>query len=193
MKPIQVSEEDFLPIASFKARASEVVRSLQLRGRPMIITQNGRPAAVLLSPEEFDRLTCRERFRTAVREGLSDAEAGRVVPDRDLDEAVEREFGKRKRCASFAGPCGPRVTSSNRAIHRPRQPRGSAQMGCDAPQAGARSGSDASRWAPRSRVRSRRCPRGGRSALPHRLSACPRRYRRARRLREPRAKEPDGT
>jgi len=96
MKPIQVAE-DILPIATFKARASEVVRSLRSRGRPMIITQNGRPAAVLLSPEEFDRLTYRERFRAAVREGLADAEAGRVVSDRELDQTVEREFGKRKR------------------------------------------------------------------------------------------------
>ncbi len=96
MKPIQVSE-DILPIASFKARASEVIRSLRSRGRPIIITQKGRPAAVLLSPEEFDRLAYRERFCAAVREGLADAEAGRVVSDRDLDEAVERELGKRKR------------------------------------------------------------------------------------------------
>jgi prevent-host-death family protein len=96
MKPIQVSE-DILPIASFKAHASEVVRSLRARGRPMIITQNGRPAAVLLSPEEFDRLTYREGFRAAVREGLADAEAGRVVSDRDLDEVVEGELGKRQR------------------------------------------------------------------------------------------------
>src|SRR2546428_1756 len=78
MKPIQVSE-DILPIASFKAHASEVVRSLRTRGRPMIITQNGRPAAVLLSPEEFDRLTYRERFRAAGREGLADAQAGRFL------------------------------------------------------------------------------------------------------------------
>jgi antitoxin YefM len=96
MKPIQVSE-DILPIASFKARASEVVRSLRARGRPMIITQNGRPAAVLLSPEEFDRLTYRERFRAAVREGLADAEAARVVSDRQLGMELKRQFGKRKR------------------------------------------------------------------------------------------------
>ncbi len=32
MKPIHVSE-DILPIASFKAHASEVVRSLRARGR----------------------------------------------------------------------------------------------------------------------------------------------------------------
>src|ERR1700682_6554506 len=96
MKPIQVSE-DILPIASFKAHASEVVRSLRARGRPMIITRNGRPAAVLLSPEDSARLTNRERCRAPVREGLADAEAGRVVSDRDLDEVMERELGKRQR------------------------------------------------------------------------------------------------
>jgi prevent-host-death family protein len=96
MKPIQVAD-DILPIASFKARASEVVRSLRTRGRPMIITQNGKPAAVLLSPEEYDRLAYTERFRTAVREGLADAEAGRTVSDDELAEEIKREFGKRKR------------------------------------------------------------------------------------------------
>ncbi len=96
MKPIQVAE-DILPIANFKARASEVVRSLRSRGRPVIITQNGKPAAVMLSPEDFDRLTYGERFRQAVREGLADAEAGRIVSDSQLDEAVEREFGKPRR------------------------------------------------------------------------------------------------
>jgi antitoxin YefM len=95
MKPIEVSN-DIVPIARFKARASEIVRSLRSRGRPMIITQNGKPAAVLLSPEDFDQLTYAERFREAVREGLADDEAGRVVSHRDLRKALEAEFGKMK-------------------------------------------------------------------------------------------------
>jgi prevent-host-death family protein len=94
MKPIQVAE-DILPIATFKARASEVVRSIRSRGRPMIITQNGQPAAVLISPEDFDRLTYRERFRSAVGQRLADADAGRVVSDHDLDEDLDAELGKR--------------------------------------------------------------------------------------------------
>ena len=96
MKPIQVAD-DILPIASFKAHASEVVRSLRTRGRPMIITQNGRPAAVLLSPEEYDRLAYTERFHEAVREGLTDADTGRVVSDEELDREIKRELGKRGR------------------------------------------------------------------------------------------------
>ena len=95
MKPIEVSN-DIVPIARFKARASEIVRTLRSRGRPMIITQNGKPAAVLLSPEDFDQLTYAERLREAIREGLADEEAGRVVSDDELRRALETEFGKMK-------------------------------------------------------------------------------------------------
>ena len=93
MKPIQVAD-DILPIAVFKARASEVVRSMGTRGRPMIITQNGKPAAVLLSPAEYDRLAYEGRLREAVREGLSDADAGRTLSDEDLGAELDRELGK---------------------------------------------------------------------------------------------------
>ncbi len=93
MKPILISE-DILPIADFKARASEVVRRLREHRRPVVITQSGKPAAVLLSPEEFDRLTYRARFLDAVGEGLADAEAGRTVSDEALGRLLDDEFGK---------------------------------------------------------------------------------------------------
>jgi prevent-host-death family protein len=95
MKPLQVSE-DILPIADFKARASEVVRKLREHRRPVVITQGGKPAAVLLSPEEFDALAARARFLAAVDEGLADADAGRVVSDEELGAALDAQFGKRK-------------------------------------------------------------------------------------------------
>lgn len=37
--------------------------------QPLVITQNGKAAGVLLSPGEFDRLTERARFVSAVNEG----------------------------------------------------------------------------------------------------------------------------
>src|SRR5438552_7583864 len=96
MKTIMVAE-DILPIATFKAHASAVVRSLRTRGRPMVITQNGKPAAVLVSPEEFDRLQAGREFRAAVREGLADEKAGRTVSDRELDRILDVTIGKTKR------------------------------------------------------------------------------------------------
>ena len=65
MKPIQVSQ-DILPLGEFKTHASQALRRVRESQRPIVITQNGKPAGVLLSPEEFDRLTERERFVAAV-------------------------------------------------------------------------------------------------------------------------------
>jgi len=84
MGAMRVSK-DLVPIAAFKAKASQMVRQLRRRKRPIVITLNGRAAAVVLSPEEFDRLADEARFVDAVREGLDDSEAGRVVPDEELD------------------------------------------------------------------------------------------------------------
>jgi len=51
----------------------------------------------LVSPKEFDRLLERKRFIDAIREGLSDSEAGRLIPDKDLGRQLNAEFGPEER------------------------------------------------------------------------------------------------
>ncbi len=91
MKELRISE-DILPVGEFKTQASRVIRRLRETKRPFVITQNGKPAAVLLTPAEFDRLNENARFLEAVDDGLSDSAAGRVIDDakltRELDEAL---------------------------------------------------------------------------------------------------------
>ena len=79
--------EDIIPIAELKANMSEIVRALDQRPRPLVVTLNGKAAAVVMSPREYDRLTYRSRFIAAVNEGLADTEAGRLHdPDEVFDE-----------------------------------------------------------------------------------------------------------
>ena len=92
MKELQISE-DILPIGEFKTQASGVIRRLATSRRPFVITQNGKPAAVLITPEEFDRLTEHARFLEAVDEGLSDSTAGRLVDDTELTQELDKTFG----------------------------------------------------------------------------------------------------
>jgi prevent-host-death family protein len=92
MKPLQLSE-DILPIGEFKTHASQVLRKLRQSQRPVVITQNGRPAAVLITPEEFDALHYREWVIAAVSEGLADSEAGRVYEDEEVKRLLDEEFG----------------------------------------------------------------------------------------------------
>lgn len=85
--------EDIVPIGELKAHLSERIRALKGRGRPLVVTQNGKAAAVMLSPEDFDRLTTQARFVAAVQEGLGDLGAGRVVSDEALGRRLDARFG----------------------------------------------------------------------------------------------------
>ncbi|HEY0553351.1 MAG TPA: type II toxin-antitoxin system Phd/YefM family antitoxin [Thermoanaerobaculia bacterium] len=92
MKALQFSE-DILPLGEFKTHASRVLRQLRESQRPVVITQNGRPAAVLITPEEFDAVYERNRFMAAVREGLADIEAGRLLDPDEVRRQLDAEFG----------------------------------------------------------------------------------------------------
>jgi prevent-host-death family protein len=91
MRPVRVSE-DIVPVSDFKAQAAEWLKRIAETGHPLVITQNGKAAGVLLSPAQFDALNERARFMAAVDEGLADSEAGRV----QTHDAVVTELTKRR-------------------------------------------------------------------------------------------------
>lgn len=89
MKEIRVSE-GVIPLGEFKTHAARYLKQLDA---PIVITQNGRPAGVLLSPAEYDRVREQQRFLESVASGLADAQAGRVM---ETDELQKRLASARK-------------------------------------------------------------------------------------------------
>ena len=92
MRPIQIAR-DIVPLARFKSQASQIFRQLRDEKRPVVVTQHGQPAAVLITPEAFDRLQEHSRFMSALQEGLADSEAGRLIEDDALAAELDAEFG----------------------------------------------------------------------------------------------------
>jgi prevent-host-death family protein len=88
--------EDIVTLTDFKARTSRLFRKLREEQRPLVITRNGKPAAVLITPEEFDRICERNRFSEAVSAGLADSAAGRLIDDEALEAELDAEFGPMK-------------------------------------------------------------------------------------------------
>ena len=74
--------EGIVPLGEFKAKATQILRDLNKRDEPLIITQNGRPAAVVLSPTAFEDMRDRQRVLEMVAEGIADANAGRVFDNK---------------------------------------------------------------------------------------------------------------
>jgi prevent-host-death family protein len=89
MKNINVSS-DIIPIGEFKSSMAKWLNTAKNTGQPLIITQNGRPAAVLLSPEEFDNLQYNKLFVDSVTRGISDIESGKVYETQQLKEELKK-------------------------------------------------------------------------------------------------------
>ncbi|MFH1982434.1 MAG: type II toxin-antitoxin system Phd/YefM family antitoxin [Pseudomonadota bacterium] len=87
MKPIIMSKS-IVSLSDFKTNASKMLREINASHNPMVITQNGKAAAVLLSPADFDFLTEQVNFVSTVQRGLANVQEGRVIADEDLDNAL---------------------------------------------------------------------------------------------------------
>jgi len=88
MRDINVSE-GIVPLGEFKSKASKIIRDIAGSDEPLVITQNGRPAAVLMSPTAFQELRESHEFYRAVAEGVADTEAGNVVEHKRVRRWLE--------------------------------------------------------------------------------------------------------
>lgn len=93
MKTISV-QNDIIPIAEFKASISRWFKDLRTTGHPLIITQNGKPAGVLLSPNDYDELVYRKSFLDSVGRGLSDGESERAYRTEEIRAAFAARRSK---------------------------------------------------------------------------------------------------
>ncbi len=87
MRAISVSN-DIVPIAEFKTNISKWFKTLQTSRHPLIITQNSKPAGVLLSALDYDELVYRKSFLDSVEKGIADVENGRIQTTDELREAL---------------------------------------------------------------------------------------------------------
>jgi prevent-host-death family protein len=96
MAKIDVAQS-LVPIGEFKTHASQLLRELHRTGRPLVITQNGKASAVVLTPEDFEQLGYRQYVREKVRAGVRTAEAKTYTPTQvatRLKKRIRAKAGK---------------------------------------------------------------------------------------------------
>lgn len=95
MRSIKVAS-DIIPIGEFKNGIAKYLKYIKEMGNTLIITQNGRPAGILLSPLEYDKLIDRKLFIDSVNRGLADVESGNVYTTEELKDELNKRRAKRK-------------------------------------------------------------------------------------------------
>lgn len=85
MQPVSLAD-DLIPLAEFKATASQQIKTLKGRSRPLVVTVNGRAAAIVISPEAWDQMQYRERLLADIQAGREDIRAGRSMSTEEMLE-----------------------------------------------------------------------------------------------------------
>jgi prevent-host-death family protein len=86
-------------LTNFKRQTAEYLRQLHQTGSPMVLTVNGKAEVVVQDAAAYQRLVDlatkadRDEAVAAIREGLADAEAGRVKPARKALKALAKKYG----------------------------------------------------------------------------------------------------
>ena len=89
MKRISVAN-DIIPIGEFKAGISKWINKSKSSGNPIVITQNGRPAAVVISPTDYDQLNELRQFVDSVKRGITDSDKANVHSTAQVNAELEK-------------------------------------------------------------------------------------------------------
>mgnify|MGYP000594768926 CR=1 FL=1 len=86
--------QDIRPLADFRANLAAVVRQVQRTKRPIILTQHGRSAAVLVDAAEYEALLDRADLRDDIRAAEAEVASGRAVAHSKAKAAVRARLAK---------------------------------------------------------------------------------------------------
>ena len=93
MKKLNISE-DIVPVSEFKTGISKWLRSIKDENHPVIITQNGKPAGVLITPEEYDKLSYQQQFIESIERGKKDIESGKSYTTTEVKNIIKESRNK---------------------------------------------------------------------------------------------------
>jgi prevent-host-death family protein len=83
---------DIKPITYLKSKAADLLNQINETHRPVIITQNGEPRAVLQDPKSFENMRNAIGLLKLISQGESDLRNGRIKSQEDVFKGIETEL-----------------------------------------------------------------------------------------------------
>ncbi len=86
---------DIQSLSVFKRDTAKFLKQMKKTGQPIVLTVNGKAAAVVLDPDDYEYLREKDRRENvaAVKRGITDAEAGRVTDAETFFKEFEKNYG----------------------------------------------------------------------------------------------------
>lgn len=77
-------------VTSLKRRATEIIRDLNEKNEPVLITEHGKPAAYLIDVQSFQELTKKNELLEGLARGEAAIQQGRVVPQSEAKKRMKK-------------------------------------------------------------------------------------------------------
>jgi prevent-host-death family protein len=85
-------DEDVRPVSEFRQNAAKFVQQVRETHRPLVLTQHGKSAAVLLDVGEYERLMERTEVMDAIRAAEREMDAGLGIPHEQVVAQLRDRF-----------------------------------------------------------------------------------------------------
>lgn len=88
--------KDIQSLTTFRRRSGDFMKQLKRTKRPVVLTVNGKAAAIVQDAEAYQRLldiAARTSPEEGIRQGVEDAKQGKVRPAREVFEQFEGRNG----------------------------------------------------------------------------------------------------
>lgn len=88
-------ENDIRPITYLKSRAADLLKQVNETKRPVIITQNGEPRAVLQDPQSYESMRNALGLLKLISQGEEDIRKGKVRTKDEVFSRIEKAISKK--------------------------------------------------------------------------------------------------
>jgi len=88
---------DIKPVTYLKARASDLLRQINETHRPVVITQNGEPRAVLQDPESYENMRNAIGLLKLISLGEKDIKDGKSKSQKEVFTNIENVLKEKMR------------------------------------------------------------------------------------------------
>ncbi len=87
--------KDIKPVTYLKSRAADLLNQINETQRPVIITQNGEPRAVLQDPVSYENMRNAIGLLKLISQGEADIRSGWTKPQEKMLKEIEEALNKR--------------------------------------------------------------------------------------------------
>ena len=87
--------KDIKPITYLKSKAPDLLRQINETHRPVVITQNGEPRAILQDPESYENMRNAIGILKLISQGEQDVRAGKTKPQEEVFAKIEKILQER--------------------------------------------------------------------------------------------------